>query len=259
MKIRNVLLGATFVAGLLSLAGAAQATTLYLGVQPGSAGAITNLANDSATPGTASYSAPLVSYGGLSIDGFSASEVPPPPNVNSNTVDVTAALSTGSSSLFVSEIGQTAVVPSFASLFAVAGFNLAAAGGTAISVTESTYATACAAATCTAADAFATGNLLSTQTFNSTGGAGSVTDYAASPNLGAGQYVTTLEYTIRWQTFNGADHGNITASIDLAQTPLPASLPLFVSGLGALGFLAHRRKKKFENASQDGYDSAIAA
>jgi hypothetical protein len=33
-------------------------------------------------------------------------------------------------------------------------------------------------------------------------------------------------------------------SVSVAPTPLPGALPLFVSGLGALGFLAHRRKRK---------------
>jgi prepilin-type processing-associated H-X9-DG protein len=38
------------------------------------------------------------------------------------------------------------------------------------------------------------------------------------------------------------DHGN--APLSVAATPLPASLPFFVTGLGALGLLGWRRKKK---------------
>jgi hypothetical protein len=243
---RNSVICAGLLAGSMLWATGSQATTLYLGVQPGSAGAITTLATDLATPGTASYTADGT-FSGLTVSSFSASEVVPPPDVNSNTIDVTAALSSNSANLFVSEIGQTATsFPSFASLFAVTGFNLAAAGGTALSVTESTYATPCAAATCVASDAYATGQLLSSQTFTSTG---SVTDFAAvNPDLTTGQYVVTLDYHIVWQTFTGADHGNITASIDLSQTPLPATLPLFAGGLGFVGFLAKRRKQNAKQA-----------
>jgi hypothetical protein len=35
-----------------------------------------------------------------------------------------------------------------------------------------------------------------------------------------------------------------TGSLEVAQTPLPAALPLFATGLGALGLLGWRRKRK---------------
>jgi hypothetical protein len=34
------------------------------------------------------------------------------------------------------------------------------------------------------------------------------------------------------------------STVDLGQVPVPAALPLFASSLGAMGFLAHRRKRK---------------
>lgn len=45
----------------------------------------------------------------------------------------------------------------------------------------------------------------------------------------------------------GALQGYLTAKVtdpDVSQTPLPAALPLFASGLGAMGLLALRKKKK---------------
>jgi hypothetical protein len=36
----------------------------------------------------------------------------------------------------------------------------------------------------------------------------------------------------------------LTPVLDAAETPLPAALPLFATGLGALGLLAWRRKRK---------------
>ena len=44
-----------------------------------------------------------------------------------------------------------------------------------------------------------------------------------------------------------AEHGlsgDISISLVAEQTPLPAALPLFASGLGALGLLGWRRKRK---------------
>jgi PEP-CTERM motif len=52
-------------------------------------------------------------------------------------------------------------------------------------------------------------------------------------------------------TSNGVNEGGTTGLVEIAQavatTPLPATLPLFASGLGALGLLGWRRKRK--NAS----------
>jgi hypothetical protein len=41
-----------------------------------------------------------------------------------------------------------------------------------------------------------------------------------------------------------ADFNNITTSGPVSATPLPAALPLFATGLGALGLLGWRRKRK---------------
>ena len=41
----------------------------------------------------------------------------------------------------------------------------------------------------------------------------------------------------------------ITIIPPIAETPLPAALPLFATGLGALGLLAWRRKRKAEVAA----------
>jgi hypothetical protein len=38
--------------------------------------------------------------------------------------------------------------------------------------------------------------------------------------------------------------GDVTGSAEVSATPLPAAFPLFVSGLGALGLLGWRRKRK---------------
>jgi hypothetical protein len=52
-----------------------------------------------------------------------------------------------------------------------------------------------------------------------------------------------------YQGSNGAEYGFLATDPPLAQTPLPATLPLFATGLGALGLLGWRRKKKAQAAA----------
>ena len=61
----------------------------------------------------------------------------------------------------------------------------------------------------------------------------------------AGLLVTPGAYTWTWD--NGAD--NFVLQIGPVATPLPATLPLFATGLGALGLLGWRRKKKAQAAA----------
>jgi len=48
-------------------------------------------------------------------------------------------------------------------------------------------------------------------------------------------------------TFFGLSSGEVFFQSDVA-TPLPAALPLFATGLGALGLLGWRRKRKAQAA-----------
>src|SRR5262249_49173442 len=88
---------------------------------------------------------------------------------------------------------------------------------------------------------------LSSQTFNSPG----ATTLAALANTVANfrqpllQEIYTISFPEFDQLFTG---GSVNASIDISAgpspIPLPAALPLFATGLGALGLLGWRRKKK---------------
>jgi|SRR5665213_1429300 len=59
-----------------------------------------------------------------------------------------------------------------------------------------------------------------------------------TPTFGGGVF-TTADGDLQ---FTGSDSLSFTA--DVSATPLPATLPLFASGLGVLGLLARRRKRK---------------
>jgi hypothetical protein len=63
--------------------------------------------------------------------------------------------------------------------------------------------------------------------------------------LSPGQYLLTLFYADRYQVNAYLDFSVSTTNVSLdSTTPLPAALPLFATGLGGLGLLGWRRKRK---------------
>jgi hypothetical protein len=72
--------------------------------------------------------------------------------------------------------------------------------------------------------------------------------------LAPGDYLFTwnpiAQPTLQWDILNDNLNGvfTLTGEVVGVETPLPAALPLFAGGLGALGFLAHRRKQKKQAA-----------
>jgi hypothetical protein len=95
-----------------------------------------------------------------------------------------------------------------------------------------------------------------TITFNFTGGTGSITlnNYLSSSAntlafFGISSTTSFSSITINDPT-NGLILDNFTFTIEPAAsaTPLPAALPLFATGLGALGLLGWRRKRKGASA-----------
>jgi hypothetical protein len=72
-------------------------------------------------------------------------------------------------------------------------------------------------------------------------------DFAQQPNplfLDADVNAGTI-FSRRFSAGGGNSNiGLVTGFNDPAPTPLPAALPLFASGLGALGFLGWRKRRK---------------
>jgi hypothetical protein len=50
-------------------------------------------------------------------------------------------------------------------------------------------------------------------------------------------------------TFSSFVGGTVSVSVDNSASPLPAALPLFITGLGVMGFLAKRRKSQAHEGS----------
>ncbi|MCP4616949.1 MAG: hypothetical protein GY844_10975 [Bradyrhizobium sp.] len=68
--------------------------------------------------------------------------------------------------------------------------------------------------------------------------------------LSAGSHTLTLLATRGYAPASGVTHQYFdNVSLDVAQTPLPAALPMFISGLGVVGALWRRNRKKAQAAS----------
>jgi len=69
-------------------------------------------------------------------------------------------------------------------------------------------------------------------------------------DLAAGSHTFTLLATRGFAPASGVTNQYFdNASLDVAQTPLPAALPMFLSGLGVVGALWRRNRKKTQAAS----------
>jgi len=68
-------------------------------------------------------------------------------------------------------------------------------------------------------------------------------------NLSAGSHTITLLATRAFAPASGVTNQYFdNVSLDVAQTPLPAALPMFISGLGVVGALWRRNRKKAQAA-----------
>jgi len=75
---------------------------------------------------------------------------------------------------------------------------------------------------------------------------------ATSPIFGSipvGVFVGFEDLPFRHSNFNYDDLTFVFTNVTAAETPVPAALPLFVTGLGALGLLGWRRKRKTRTAA----------
>ncbi len=67
-----------------------------------------------------------------------------------------------------------------------------------------------------------------------------VLDYMVNPGTYTISFLGELDYPYTAASYEGT----ITAGAPIPGTPLPAALPLFATGLGAMGLLGWRRKRK---------------
>src|SRR5262249_24142415 len=75
---------------------------------------------------------------------------------------------------------------------------------------------------------------------------------ATSPIFGSipvGVFVGFEDLPFKDSNFNYDDLTFVFTNVIAAETPVPAALPLFVTGLGALGLLGWRRKRKTQTAA----------
>jgi hypothetical protein len=153
------------------------------------------------------------------------------PNLLTNSIDVSSSTG-GVLNVFITESGLT--TPTGSNLFQ-SGFTSNTFSGGALSVLEQTFIDVTNSDPSQAGWA---GQLLASQLFTGTGSQDSIN---LSPNVGAGPYSETAEFTI---TFAGS--GSVNDSINLNQAPDPAPEPsvALLLGSGLLGLAGIRRRLK---------------
>jgi len=83
--------------------------------------------------------------------------------------------------------------------------------------------------------------------FSYNGGKGVGNLYGYTTGATPGSCCTVAAYQVKYNSQNSGKttHGTVaSASVSVAATPLPASLPLFAGGAAVVGLVARRRKKK---------------
>lgn len=195
---------------LVMCASQVGAETIDLGYYNGSS--VTQFATGSTGPIAGSGS-----FGAFSFSA-SATGVVDPGALSSNTIDVSSSGS-GTLTIYASLQGVTGPVSSAVDWLSTFTSNVLPADW---SVTESTYLDP-------ADVAYALTDELASNVFTTVGAdsIGSVLD------PGAGPYSLTEVFTI---SSDGPSLTGANSTIDLAAVPLPAALPLFIGGLGVLGF-----------------------
>jgi hypothetical protein len=221
------LAGYAGIAGMLLWAPAANAITVSVGLQE------TGTNGGAVTTVNSNTGASIVSAGviGLSYGSFTSSTVTgtglasPTDLLLSNSIHVSSGTA-GTLNVFVTVQGLTTPLSSALSL--ISSFTSNVLNGSITSVTETTFISS--------TNALYAGAGLSSTVFSAIG----TNVQTASGNTGAGTYSITEEFTIV-----ATGSGNTNSSIDVSSaTPIPAALPLFAGGLGVLGLLARRRKRK---------------
>jgi hypothetical protein len=232
----------------------AYAAPLYVGLQDGN-GAIVTIANG--VSGPFSFTTDEIGTSGIYASG-TAEGTPPllEPDISSTSVDVSGEHNAGGGtvSIYVSELNQNPLASSFNSFFSAFATMIPtmAPGSTTSSnaVTQvilSTYAQTCAVlatnGSCTAADAYAETNLLSTVTYTAKGITNKTNDVAQIPVGMTAPYSTTEVYTITFGAFTGADYGDVSNAINVT-VPEPMSMAVFGAGLIGLGTISRRQAKR---------------
>ncbi len=228
MRFRSLSSAAVLLSAGLFLSNAASASIISIGIsQAGvNGGALTTVATDSTTPGSASYSG---NYGPFVFNSITATGSPILAQGNLSTTSIQASTSAspgGLITVFITEQGLTS--PTGLTSF-LTGFTSNLFSGSAISVVESSFFSN--------TNQLYGGTQLATHTFNGL-------DTSSSTNLAtlAGPYSETVEYAITSSAGVASVNDTVTLTAT-AVTPEPSSLVLLGTGLiGTATTLLRRRR-----------------
>jgi hypothetical protein len=211
-------LTALFVIALLSIVGKANAATIDIGVSL-TDGGFTTVATGSGSAVLSGGS--LGSFSTIDVSALGNPVLSLPTLLDSDTLNV--AGSSGTLWIAVTSLGLTSPLSIFNSSFTS---NLISPGWT---VTESTYVNPNDAM-------YGQVTPLGSTSFNSIGTSSKNTTASSGTDFS----VTEL-YEI---SAIGAGASNDTMDLSGTQTPIPPALPLFISGLGLLGFMGWVKRRK---------------
>jgi hypothetical protein len=230
----------SLVAAIAVVSWASAASALTCGASPdvcvgwnltGAGGGAVNVLGTSPAPGTASGAVTNANFTG----SVNATGVTSPGTLLSNQSTVVFTNNFGGTAYFFATV--TGVTAPLGDINVLSGFTVnTLTPSTGWNITESTYYS-------TANGNFALDNLLNSENFTALG---AIADTAAA-KIPTGPYSLTSVFKVTFAgspNCNGACTANLTININTAATPIPAALPLFASGLGALGFAGWRKRKK---------------
>jgi len=224
--------------GIIYQTSLVRAATISLGYDEASAGVSFTVLTTSNSGSASSGPAGAGTFTGLTVTATGTPNIPSP---NLTTTDVSVSGGETSPEALDVWITQSGLTAPLGVLSLLSSLNVTTFTAPSESVQVTTYIDP----TNGEYGALNLGSLVTLATLTCTSAGCTQSSTNNTPNL-SGSYAETIEYTINMGGTQTNQQGSVGASADISATPLPAALPLFAGGLGLVGLLAGRRKRRLQ-------------